>query len=125
MQKVRTPTFPVCVPGAERCLRSEKRVAGTDLQVVQGVGFEDAEEGLLALSKAKLGVLGEGAVDVSCDDLIHLFLPNADLQQRVVTRLFPVLCADGPWDIHHCRHDPCTTCMDLLIGRHTFSSELA
>ena len=52
---------------------------GTGLEVVQGVGLEHAEERLLALRKAKLGVLGEGAVDVARDHLIHLLLPQRHL----------------------------------------------
>ena len=82
--------------------------AGADLEVVQGVGLEDAEEGLLPLRKAELRVLREGAVDVARDDLIHLLLPDADLQQRVVAALLPILRADRPRHVHHRRHDPCT-----------------
>ena len=98
------------------------QLAGAHLQIVEGVGFEDAEEGLLALRKAELRVLGEGAVDVARDNLVHLLLPDADLQQRVVPRLLPILCADGPCHIHHRRHDPCTMPGCLSAGQHSCSA---
>ena len=48
--------------------------AGPHLQVMQRVGLEHAEEGLLPLLKAKLRMLRESAVDVAAD---HLPTPGA------------------------------------------------
>ena len=56
-----------------------------DLEIVEGVGLEHSEQSLLALLEAKLRVLGERAVDVAADHLIHILLPNADLEQCVVS----------------------------------------
>lgn len=58
------------------------------LQVVQGVSLEHSVEGLLALFKAKLGVLWEGPVDVPPNDLINLLLAHTDLQQSIVAGVF-------------------------------------
>ena len=48
------------------------------------VCLEHSVQSLLALLKAKLRVLWEGAVDVATYDLIHLLLTDTDLQQGVV-----------------------------------------
>ena len=57
---------------------------------MQGVGLQDAKQLLLALLEAELGVLWEGAVDVPLDDLLHLFLADADLAERVVAAVLGV-----------------------------------
>ena len=67
---------------------------------MQRVGLEHFKKQLLALSIAKLRMLREGAVNVSGDDVIHLLLPYADLQQRVVPPLLGVLNWDGPGHMH-------------------------
>lgn len=54
----------------------------TRLDVMQRVGLEHPEQRLLALLKAKERVLGEGAVDVARDDLIHLLLPHAAHREK-------------------------------------------
>ena len=44
------------------------------LQVVEGVGLQDAEQRALALLEAELRVLREGAVDVTLYDVVCLLL---------------------------------------------------
>lgn len=62
---------------------------------MQGVGFQDPEECLLPLLEAKLGVLRECAVDVTCNDVVRFLLANADLQQRIVATVLRELLHIG------------------------------
>ena len=74
---------------------------------MEGVCLEDPVQGLLPLLKPKLGVLWEGAVDVTAYDLIYLFLTYTDLQQSVVARVLRELKGDGPLHSHYRIHQAC------------------
>lgn len=95
--------------------RERDRVLETYFKIVEGVGFQDSEECLLALLEAELGVLWEGAVDVPADDLVHILLPYADLQERVVPAPLCILCIDGPLYFPNGLHDPYATRTHLVI----------
>ena len=77
------------------------------LQIMEGVGFQDPEQLLLALLKAELRMLREGAVDVPLDHLLHLFLPDANLAECVVATALRVHGGDWPGHLADSLQQPC------------------
>ena len=80
-----------------------------DFQIMKRVSLQHPVQSLLPLLKAKLWVLGEGAVDITADDLVHLLLSYADLQQGVVFGALGELKGDGPVHCHDCIHQTYST----------------
>lgn len=63
---------------------------------MQAVCLQYVEQLCLPLFHNKLRVGGEGAVDVSVDDVINVLLTYADLAERGVAGLWVDVVWDGP-----------------------------